>query len=648
MTILPKKKPESDGQESTSGEHSHSHPHRVPHSHGHPTHPHPHGTVPEARVTVRPRSSPPRWGAGGASAREERFSSDEDAPEYGAHSHSGHANKRRHRCSGSPLRGSRKGGARPVENPGGEEQPDATPVYNSEDEYENSQDVDDKTLMEMEARFEHALKEKKGWTIRQMGVDGACLFRAVADQVYGDQEMHSIVRNHCMDYMLKNYDYFSQYVTEDFMTYINRKRSDHCHGNHLEMVAMSEMYNRPIEVYQYSTDNEPIRVSYHMKRHYNSIVNPWKATIGVGLGLPAFKPGLADKQQVDDAIKASEESELQQTMLEDKMRYTDWEATNEAIEEHVARESYLDWLREQEKRARQATAPRSASATCSSAEAAASRPRGGRSPRNHSSPVVQGPSAKSPSPLPLGAEGGASPVAGVSGTLEDIPPAAYGLTDWDDDDLLANVLAISQQEYLDSLKRTVAKGLVEATECVTGASDDLDAVCQGCWSAGENSLPQTNSPDMSLYLAHFYSPAVSRSLCFVINIPPQSAVRLVESLLPYTRREPPTPPKRYKTDPRRRRRHKPTQRGKTVTREENLASDDSTTDDQVHLPTGVKFKLPIKCIYLQAPSSRRYQLTRLMGLDLLAEWFERQGLKLVLGRFRFPKPGRGYPQPTET
>ncbi|XP_035676308.1 OTU domain-containing protein 5-B-like [Branchiostoma floridae] len=524
MTILPKKKPENDGQESTSGEHSH--PHRVPHTHGHSSHPHPHGNVPEARVTVRPRSSPPRWGAGGASAREERFSSDEDAPEYGAHSHSGHANKRRHRCSGSPLRGSRKRGglsvgghtahpvgspqARPVENTGGEEQPDAAPVYNSEDEYENSQDVDDKTLMEMEARFEHALKEKKGWTIRQMGVDGACLFRAVADQVYGDQEMHSIVRNHCMDYMLKNYDYFSQYVTEDFMTYINRKRSDHCHGNHLEMVAMSEMYNRPIEVYQYSTepcntfhgmhvtDNEPIRVSYHMKRHYNSIVNPWKATIGVGLGLPAFKPGLADKQQVDDAIKASEESELQQTMLEDKMRYTDWEATNEAIEEHVARESYLDWLREQEKRARQATAPRSASATCSSAEAAASRPRGGRSPRNHStnnspantperpessehhgppspraagtsgdphvhttvdrigSPVVQGPSTKSPSPLPMGAEGGASPVAGVSGTLEDIPPAAYGLTDWDDDDLLANVLAISQQEYLDSLKRTVA------------------------------------------------------------------------------------------------------------------------------------------------------------------------------------------------
>lgn len=35
-----------------------------------------------------------------------------------------------------------------------------------------------------------------------MGEDGACLFRAVSDQVYGDQEMHSIVRKHCMDYIV--------------------------------------------------------------------------------------------------------------------------------------------------------------------------------------------------------------------------------------------------------------------------------------------------------------------------------------------------------------------------------------------------------------------------------------------------------------
>ena len=37
-------------------------------------------------------------------------------------------------------------------------------------------------------------------------------------------------------------------------------------------------------------------------------------------------------------------------MLEDKKRSTDWEATYDAIEEAVTRESYLTWIRENEKR----------------------------------------------------------------------------------------------------------------------------------------------------------------------------------------------------------------------------------------------------------------------------------------------------------
>ena len=57
---------------------------------------------------------------------------------------------------------------------------------------------------------------------------------------------------------MKNADYFSNYVTEDFTTYINRKRKSTCHGNHIEMQAMAEMYNRPVEVYQYGTGTEPV------------------------------------------------------------------------------------------------------------------------------------------------------------------------------------------------------------------------------------------------------------------------------------------------------------------------------------------------------------------------------------------------------
>ena len=39
-------------------------------------------------------------------------------------------------------------------------------------------------------------------------------------------------------------------------------------------------------------------------------------------------------------------------MLEDKIRETDWEVTQETIEEQVARESYLQWLKDSENHAR--------------------------------------------------------------------------------------------------------------------------------------------------------------------------------------------------------------------------------------------------------------------------------------------------------
>ncbi|XP_063289226.1 OTU domain-containing protein 5 isoform X1 [Pelobates fuscus] len=330
-----------------------------------------------------------------------------------------------------------------------------------------------------------------------MKEDGACLFRAVADQVYGDQDMHEVVRKHCMDYLMKNADYFSNYVTEDFTTYINRKRKNNCHGNHIEMQAMAEMYNRPVEVYQYGTEpintfhgiqkneDEPIRVSYHRNIHYNSVVNPNKATIGVGLGLPSFKPGYAEQSLMKNAIRTSEESWIEQQMLEDKKRATDWEATNEAIEEQVARESYLQWLRDQEKQARQ---PRKASATCSSATAAASsgpEEWSSRSPRQRSTagspehPDIHGEhSVKPPSPGTLvlakppspcapgpsnqpcaGGDRATSPLVSLYPALEcraimqHMSPTAFGLH-WDEDEILAKVLAVSQQEYLDTVKKT--------------------------------------------------------------------------------------------------------------------------------------------------------------------------------------------------
>ncbi|XP_075691115.1 OTU domain-containing protein 5 isoform X2 [Rhinoderma darwinii] len=509
MTILPKKKPPppsdpEDGDRSgAGGGDSHSH----------------------SRSGARPRSSPPpRWaqaspppGAGGPGGT----GSGPDGGlgccccngagigPGGCCSGPGHSKRRRQGVSGPGGAGERGLGL-PVAGNNSDREDGAG--NNSEDEYETAARTQsiDPDMAEQENWFEKALQEKKGFIIKQMKEDGACLFRAVADQVYGDQDMHEVVRKHCMDYLTKNADYFSNYVTEDFTTYINRKRKNNCHGNHIEMQAMAEMYNRPVEVYQYGTEpintfhgiqqneDEPIRVSYHRNIHYNSVVNPNKATIGVGLGLPSFKPGgqggfcvqYADQSLMKNAIRTSEESWIEQQMLEDKKRATDWEATNEAIEEQVARESYLQWLRDQEKQARQ---PRKATATCSSATAAASsgpEEWSSRSPRQRSTagspehPDVHGeqtakpstpgttvvlakppsPCAPGPSNQPCsGADRATSPLVSLYPALEcralmqHMSPTAFGLNDWDDDEILASVLAVSQQEYLDTVKKSALR-----------------------------------------------------------------------------------------------------------------------------------------------------------------------------------------------
>lgn len=120
-----------------------------------------------------------------------------------------------------------------------------------------------------------------------------------------------------MDYMEREREYFQPFLPmdEDFESYINRKRQDKVHGNNPELQALSEIYNRPIEIFcpenggepinifqsELKTNDLPIRLSYEDGNHYNAIIDPYTPTAGLGLGLADLRPGLADKQQLDKA-----------------------------------------------------------------------------------------------------------------------------------------------------------------------------------------------------------------------------------------------------------------------------------------------------------------------------------------------------------
>lgn len=45
-------------------------------------------------------------------------------------------------------------------------------------------------------------------------------------------------------------EHFSQFITDEiFEQYLDRKRSDGVHGNNPEIQAVSELFNRPVEVF---------------------------------------------------------------------------------------------------------------------------------------------------------------------------------------------------------------------------------------------------------------------------------------------------------------------------------------------------------------------------------------------------------------
>jgi OTU domain-containing protein 5 len=145
---------------------------------------------------------------------------------------------------------------------------------------------------------------------------------------------------------------------------------------------MSEMYNRPVELYCYeltpiniynaeqiNNGYDPLRLSYHRYSHYNAILDPYKSSVGVGLGLAGYRPEDFDpSKQVKDAVQMSEQLEIEQMMVEDKMKITDWEATNEVVVEQIARQSYLQFCKENMHK----TFKKSSTSTITSTEASGS------------------------------------------------------------------------------------------------------------------------------------------------------------------------------------------------------------------------------------------------------------------------------------
>uniref|UniRef100_A0A7E4W9I2 ubiquitinyl hydrolase 1 n=1 Tax=Panagrellus redivivus TaxID=6233 RepID=A0A7E4W9I2_PANRE len=215
---------------------------------------------------------------------------------------------------------------------------------------------------ELERRFAERLQNVRGLGKIEVAGDGACMFRAVAKQVFGTDDRHMEVRQHCIEYISRNRDHFSQFITEDFEAYIARKKDPSSHGNHVELQAISEIYGRQIEIYEYDTkpvitfhpitvdanvvgEHPPLMLSYHGNVHYNcvaDIAHPINAPI-VPI-YPNLSTNMHDEVVYKDAVQKSEMTHIEEQMLNDKKKMTDFEGTEQDLIQQVARDSYMDYI----------------------------------------------------------------------------------------------------------------------------------------------------------------------------------------------------------------------------------------------------------------------------------------------------------------
>jgi hypothetical protein len=143
-----------------------------------------------------------------------------------------------------------------------------------------------------------AVLAANGLRVKTMEGDGNCLFRSIADQLYGDASRHVEVRAAVVEYMRTRKDYFKLFLDEDeedVDEYLDQmSRSGEWGGNH-ELYAASETFSLAIYVYQNLRSNSrylvqpalpetggkkkgkkavslrAIGISYHGDVHYNSV-----------------------------------------------------------------------------------------------------------------------------------------------------------------------------------------------------------------------------------------------------------------------------------------------------------------------------------------------------------------------------------------
>ncbi|KNC53180.1 OTU domain containin protein [Thecamonas trahens ATCC 50062] len=119
--------------------------------------------------------------------------------------------------------------------------------------------------------------------IKDVASDGNCLFRAAADQLYGEVTSHAEIRAAVMDHVAANKDLYQWFVEDDepFDDYVAYMRESRSWGGQIEIQALSMVYSVNIIIHRlneprwsiinFPEDTRTLHLSYHDQQHYASV-----------------------------------------------------------------------------------------------------------------------------------------------------------------------------------------------------------------------------------------------------------------------------------------------------------------------------------------------------------------------------------------
>ncbi|KAL9464282.1 hypothetical protein AB3S75_001977 [Citrus x aurantiifolia] len=123
-----------------------------------------------------------------------------------------------------------------------------------------------------------------GLKIIQVTADGNCFFRALADQLEGNEEEHQKYRSMVVQYIVKNRETFEPFIEDDvpFDEYCQSMETDGTWAGHMELQAASLVTHSNICIHRHMSPRWYIRnfdyhearmihLSYHDGEHYNSV-----------------------------------------------------------------------------------------------------------------------------------------------------------------------------------------------------------------------------------------------------------------------------------------------------------------------------------------------------------------------------------------